>query len=162
MIDRLEKWTARAAEIFNWVAAAAVTGMMLLTCMDIVLRLFRRPIPGTYEVVGFLGAVFAAFSLGYTSANRGHIAVDFLVQKLPPRAQTVIDGVNALVCAVLFGLLARQSMRYAADLQSFGEVSMTLQMPVYPFVYGIAAGCGLLVAILAVRVLKNLALALKV
>ncbi|MDJ0887755.1 MAG: TRAP transporter small permease [Desulfobacterales bacterium] len=161
MIDRLEKWTSRAAEIFNWVSAAAVTGMMLLTCMDIVLRLFRRPIPGTYEVVGFLGAVFAAFSLGYTSANRGHIAVDFIVQKLPPRAQTVIDGVNALVCAVLFGLLARQSMRYAADLQSFGEVSMTLQMPVYPFVYGIAAGCWLLVAVLTVRVLRNLALALK-
>ena len=161
MIDRLEKWTARAAEIFNWVAATAITGMMLLTCMDIVLRLFRRPIPGTYEVVGFLGAVFAAFSLGYTSVNRGHIAVDFLVQKLPPRAQTVIDGVNALICAVLFGLLARQSMRYAADLQSFGEVSMTLQMPVYPFVYGIAAGCWLLVLVLAVRVLKNLAVTLK-
>jgi TRAP-type C4-dicarboxylate transport system permease small subunit len=161
VIDRLEKWTARAAEIFNWVAATAITGMMLLTCMDIVLRLFRRPIPGTYEVVGFLGAVFAAFSLGYTSVNRGHIAVDFLVQKLPPRAQTVIDGVNALICAVLFGLLARQSMRYAADLQSFGEVSMTLQMPVYPFVYGIAAGCWLLVLVLAVRVLKNLAVTLK-
>ena len=161
MIDRLEKWTVRAAEIFNWVSAAAVTGMMLLTCMDVVLRLFRRPIPGTYEVVGFLGAVFASFSLGYTSTNRGHIAVDFVVQKLSPRAQTVIDGVNALVCAVLFGLLARQSMRYASDLQSFGEVSMTLQMPVYPFVYGIAAGCWLLVVVLAVRVLKNLALALK-
>ena len=161
MINRLEKWTARVAEVFNWVAAAAVTGMMLLTCMDIVLRLFRRPIPGTYEVVGFLGAVFAAFSLGYTSANRGHIAVDFIVQKLPPRAQTIIDGVNALVCAALFGLLARQSMRYAADLQAFGEVSMTLQMPVYPFVYGIAVGCWLLVLVLVVRVLKNLAVSLR-
>ena len=161
MIQRLEKWTARAAEVFNWVAAAAITGMMLLTCMDIVLRLFRRPIPGTYEVVGFLGAVFAAFSLGYTSVNRGHIAVDCIVQTLPPRVQTVVDGVNAAVCAVLFGLLARQSMRYAADLQSFGEVSMTLQMPVYPFVYGIAAGCWLLVLVLAVRVLKNLTVTLK-
>ena len=161
MIQRLEKLTHRIAAIFNWVAAAAVTGMMLLTCMDIVLRLFRRPIPGTYEFVGFLGAVFAAFSLGYTSANRGHIAVDFIVQKLPARTQTIVDGVNALICAVLFGLLAHQSMRYAADLRSFGEVSMTLQMPVYPFVYGIAAGCWLLVIVLTVRFLKNLAVSLK-
>ncbi len=161
MIQRLEKWTTRMSEIFNWVAAAAVTGMMLLTCMDIVLRLFRRPIPGTYEVVGFLGAVFAAFSLGYTSANRGHIAVDFIVQKLPPRVQTIVDAANALICAALFGLLARQSMLYAADLKSFGEVSMTLQMPVYPFVYGIAAGCWLLVLVLAVRFLNNLAASLK-
>lgn len=161
MIQRLEKWSTRASEIFNWVAAAAVTGMMLLTCMDIVLRLFRRPIPGTYEVVGFLGAVFAAFSLGYTSANRGHIAVDFIVQKLPSRVQTIVDAVNAAVCAALFGLLAQQSMRYAADLRSFGEVSMTLQMPVYPFVYGIAAGCWLLVLVLVVRFLSDLAASLR-
>ena len=160
MILRIEQWVAKAADAFNWVAAAAVAGMMLLICMDIVLRLFRHPIPGTYEIVGFLGAIFAAFSLGYTSVNRGHIAVDFLVQKFPRRAQSLVDGVNALICAVFFGLLARQSVVYAGDLKSFGEVSMTLQMPIYPVVYGIAAGCALLTLVLAVRCLKDVALAL--
>ena len=157
MIQRLEMWTTRMAEIFNWVAAAAVTGMMLLTCMDIVLRLFRHPIPGTYEMVGFLGAVFAAFALGYTSVHRGHIAVDFVVQKLPARAQSLVDGINALICGVFFGFLSHQCMVYAADLKSFGEVSMTLQMPIYPFVYGIAVGCCLLTLVLAVRFIKSIA-----
>ena len=160
MILRIERWIANAAEAFNWVAAAAVAGMMVLTCMDIILRLFRHPIPGTYEMVGFLGAVFAAFSLGYTSVNRGHIAVDFVVQKLPPRAQSLVDGVNALVCAVFFGFLTRQSLVYAGDLKTHGEVSMTLQMPVYPFVYGIAAGCFLLTLVLAVRFLKDVTVAM--
>ena len=160
MILRIEQWVAKAADVFNWVSAAAVAGMMVLTCMDIILRIFRHPIPGTYEMVGFLGAVFAAFSLGYTSVHRGHIAVDFLVQKLPGRFQSLVDGVNALICTVFFGLLARQCVVYAADLKTFGEVSMTLQMPIYPFVYGIAAGCGLLALVLAVRFLKDLAVAL--
>ena len=44
-------------------------------------------------MVGFLGAVFAAFSLGYTSVHRGHIAVDFLVQKLPARVQSLVDRI---------------------------------------------------------------------
>ena len=158
MILRLEQWVAKAADLFNWVAAAAVAGMMVLTCLDIVLRLFRHPIPGTYEMVGFLGAVFAAFSLGYTSVNRGHIAVDFLVQKLSPRTQNWVDGVNALICSIFFGFLARQCLVYAADLKSFGEVSMTLQMPIYPFVNGIAAGCFLLTLVLGVRFVKNAAL----
>jgi len=158
VILRLEQWVAKAADLFNWVAAAAVAGMMVLTCLDIVLRLFRHPIPGTYEMVGFLGAVFAAFSLGYTSVNRGHIAVDFLVQKLSPRTQNWVDGVNALICSIFFGFLARQCLVYAADLKSFGEVSMTLQMPIYPFVYGIAAGCFLLTLVLGVRFVKNAAL----
>jgi hypothetical protein len=34
---------------------------------------------------------------------------------------------------------------------------MTLQMPVYPFVYGIAAGCCLLALVLAVRFIKSIA-----
>lgn len=160
MILRIEQWTAKIADAFNWVAAAAVAAMMVLTCMDIVLRLFRHPIPGTYEMVGFLGAVFAAFSLGYTSVNRGHIAVDFLVQKLPARAQSAVDAANAAICAVFFGMLARQCLIYAADLKGFGEVSMTLQMPIYPFVYGLAAGCGLLTLVLAVRFLKDVAVAM--
>lgn len=160
MILRLEQWVTKAADAFNWLAAAAVAAMMVLTCMDIILRMFRHPIPGTYEMVGFLGAIFAAFSLGYTSVNRGHIAVDFLVQKLPLRVQSFVDGVNALICAVFFGFLARQCIVYAGDLKTFGEVSMTLQMPIYPFVYGIAAGCGLLSVILAVRFLKDVAVSL--
>jgi hypothetical protein len=57
-------------------------------------------------------------------------------------------------------MLARQCLVYAADLKGFGEVSMTLQMPIYPFVYGIAAGCGLLTLVLAVRFLKDVAVAM--
>ena len=118
MIFRIEQWTAKVAEVFNWVSAAAVAGMVVLTCMDIILRLFRHPIPGTYEMVGFLGAVFAAFALGYTSVNRGHIAVDFLVQKLPARAQSLVDGINDSICAVFFGFLSHQCLVYAGDLKS--------------------------------------------
>jgi len=161
VIYRFEKWVAKVAEAFNWVAAAAVAGMMVITCLDVVLRLFRRPIPGTYEIVGFLGAVFASFSLGYTSLHRGHIAVDFLVQKLGTRQQAVVDALNAFICSILFGLLTRQCLGYAADLKGAGEVSMTLQMPVYPFVYGLAAGCLLLSLVLAVQTFKSLIRALQ-
>lgn len=159
MIIRLEQWLRRLADAFNWVAAAAVVGMMLLTCADILLRLFRRPIPGTYEMVGLLGAVFAAFSLAYTSYHRGHIAVDFLVQKLPPRGQTAFEAGNSLVAAAFFAFVARQCIIYGRQLRDVGEVSMTLQVPLHPFVYGIAAGCGLLAAVLllgGVRALLDL------
>jgi TRAP-type C4-dicarboxylate transport system permease small subunit len=146
----LRQW-ARLPRAFNWVAAAAVAAMMLLTCLDVVLRIFRRPILGTYEMVGLLGAVFAAFSLAYTSLERGHIAVDFLVQKLAPKTQVAIDAVNALVCLVLFGLVTWQCTIYAMDLQASGEVSMTLQAPIHPFVYGIALGFAMLCIVLAMR-----------
>ena len=37
------------------------------------------------------------------------------------------------------------------DLKAAGEVSMTLQFPVFPFVWGVAAGCGMLTVVLLMR-----------
>jgi C4-dicarboxylate transporter DctM subunit len=45
------------ARIFNGIAALAVIAMMLLTCADVVLRLFRRPIPGGATIFGHFMAV---------------------------------------------------------------------------------------------------------
>ena len=139
-LNRIEALVERLASICNGVAAAAVVGMMLLTCLDVLLRFLRHPIPGTYEIVGLLGAVFVSFSLARTTVDRGHIAVDFLVQRFPRRLQHVVEALNAGICALLFTVVCRQCLRYAQDLKASGEVSMTLQMPIHPFVSGIALG----------------------
>lgn len=129
--------------------------MMLLTSADVVLRLFRHPVPGTYEMVGLLGAVVISFSLAYTSVERGHIAVEFLFQKLPKKVRFFINAINDFLCLFLFGLLTWQTMLMASNLKQSGEVSMTLQLPIYPFVFGISIGCGLLSLTLLKDFLKS-------
>lgn len=137
-------------------AALAVVAMMALTVLDVVLRLFRHPIPGAYEMIGLFGALFVSFSLARTALDKGHIAVDFFMQKLPPRVQLYIDAVSAATGGVLFFYAVRYSLRYAADLKTAGEVSMTLQIPTYPFVYGIAIGCGMLSFVLFIEAVDTL------
>jgi TRAP-type C4-dicarboxylate transport system permease small subunit len=150
-MNRIERCVGHLASLFNGIAAAAVVGMMTLTCVDVMLRFFRHPIPGTYEIVGMLGAVFVSFSLARTSVDQGHIAVDFLVQRLPDRLQHAVETINAGICALLFSVVCRQCVVYARDLKASGEVSMTLQMPIHPFVFGIAIGCAMLSLVLYVR-----------
>ena len=147
-MNRIERLVDRMASFFNGIAAASVVGMMALTCLDVGLRFFRHPIPGTYEVVGMLGAVFVSFSLARTSLDQGHIAVDFLVQRFPKRVQHAVEAINTGICALLFTVLCRQCVFYAMDLKASGEVSMTLQMPIHPFVFGIAIGCAMLSIVL--------------
>lgn len=139
----------------NWLAALCVTAMMVLTCADVVLRLFRRPIPGTYEMVSLLGAMVVSFSLAHTSLKRGHIAVDFVMQKFSSKVQRVTDSISSFFCTILFGIISWHMVLYAVDLQESGEVSMTLQMPVYPFVYAVAAGCGMLCIVLLIRFIES-------
>lgn len=120
-----------------YVAGIAIVAMMLLTCADVALRLFRKPIPGTYELVCYLGAVAASFAMAHTSVERGHVAVSFLVDIFPKRIQGVIESLTGLVGISLFAVLAWRSFRYALLLKAGGEVSQTIQLPFYPFVFGL-------------------------
>ncbi|MBN2332231.1 MAG: TRAP transporter small permease [Deltaproteobacteria bacterium] len=137
--------------LMNYLAAASVMAMTLLTSADVVLRLFKHPILGTYELVGLLGALTIAFAIPATTLANGHVAVEFVVDKLPRRFQNLVTGGTHLVSIALFGLITWQSYIYARDLQSTGEVTLSLQLPFYPVVYAIAAACLLVCCILLLK-----------
>jgi TRAP-type C4-dicarboxylate transport system permease small subunit len=146
----------RVSARLNRVSAAAVVFIMLLTCADVVMRLFNRPIPGTYELVGYFGAVIVAFALAYTFVERGHISVELLVDHVPARPRAFIEGTGYLLSAALFGLLAWQSQVYAMDLIETGEVSPTIGIPTWPFVLSLTVGCGMLSLVLFLDALRQL------
>lgn len=147
-MSRLSKAITRISAGFNTVSGTAIVVMMLLTCADVVLRLMRHPIPGAYEMVGFMGTVIISFSLASTSLSKGHIAVELIMERLPKRLQSGVEAFSSLIGAALFGLVSWQSLIYAADMRQSGEVSVTLTMPIHPFIYGLAAGSALLVLVL--------------
>ena len=126
------------AGFLNVMAGWCLVGMTVLTCADVILRLFRRPILGTYEIVGFLGAAVAAFAMAHTTIRRGHVAVEVLVSRLPLRVQVIIYLVTHLLGVVLFALIAYECVRFGNDLRLTGEVSLTVQIPFFPVLYGIS------------------------
>ena len=133
------KITRKLVNIMNYLAALSIIAMMLLTCADVVLRLFKHPILGAYELVGLFGALTIAFAIPATTLSKGHVAVDFMVEKLPPSAQKIFSIIANLMSLSLFALIAWQSFLYAETLRSTGEVTLSLQMPFYPIVYAISA-----------------------
>ena len=153
---RLGKQVDILSGAFNWLAGGAILAMMLLTCADVVLRFFRHPIPGTYEIVGLMGTVGASFALAYTTAQKGHIAVEFLTRRMPEKVQLTVAGAGELVSALLFGIITWQSTLYALDLKRTGEVSLTVEIPIYPFVFSIAIGCLLVCLVLIADLYKSL------
>jgi TRAP-type C4-dicarboxylate transport system permease small subunit len=160
-IHRYDSLTRSIAKYVNWVAATSIMCMMLLTTADVVLRYFRHPISGAYEVVGFLGSIAVGFSLAYTSLHRGHVAVSFIFQRLTKREQALIETCNAIVSLCFFSLLSWQCVTLGKVLMETGEVSLTLEMPFFPFVFGISAGCAVLCLALTADLLKSFAKMLK-
>ncbi len=153
----LEKTGNAAGRLFFGIAGAAIVAMMLLTCADVVLRLFRMPIPGTYELVSFFSAVAVSFAMAHTTVEKGHIAVSVLVQLLPRRLQAAVDAVTCGLSLFLFAMIAWRSILYGNNLREAGEVSMTLQLPFYPFVYGVGVAAAAVCLVLLNDLLQNLA-----
>ena len=138
------------------IAGCALATMILMTCANIFLRIVWVPIKGTFELMGYFGAVITAFALGYTQIRKGHISVDILVVRFSGRTQRVIGAINHMVCMVFFALVAWRISRYATTLWETGEVTETLQIIYYPFTYGVALGCALLAFICLIEFLKSL------
>lgn len=146
----------RVSRISHVIAGIALTFLMFLTIGDIILRFFRRPIVGTYELVAFSGAVVIGFSLPLTSWVRGHIYVDFLVQKFSKKVQSIFNILTRIVSIFLFVLIGWNLVQYALDLKKSGEVSSTLQLPFYPVAFGLAAASFLLCLVMFCDIVKIL------
>jgi len=168
-MNPVEKPVKKLAVYMYYVAGAAIVIMMLITCIDIVLRLSVtlnteygwgflaafQPLPGTYELVCFLGSTAAAFAMAHTLVESGHVAVSVLVRLFSQRIQAIIQVVTGSLSFIFFGLLCWQSILYAQKLQKYGEVSMTLELPYYPFVYGMSFGAFAVCLVLLLRIIEK-------
>jgi TRAP-type C4-dicarboxylate transport system permease small subunit len=141
MLSGLVRWANR---VLMFAAGVFMIAMIALTCANILLRTFWVPIDGTFELMGYFGAVVTAFALGYTQKMNGHIAVDVLFNLFPRRGKLAIQALNHTICLIFFGMVAWRISRYASTLWSTGEITETLGIIYYPFVYCVALGCAVL------------------
>lgn len=124
-----------------WVAAVALTSIMLLTTADVILRMFRMPIIGTYEMVGFLAAWAIGFAIPQTSIDKGHVGMDFLTEKLPEWMNKILVPVTRLIGIGTFAMVAHNLYKMGGDLMKSGDVTPLRELPLYPLAYGLALAC---------------------
>ena len=148
---KLDRGIAVLSKVLFWIAGAGLVAMLVVIVADVIgIKIFSKPVPGGIEIVSFMSVVAIAFAVAYTQVMRGHVAVDFIVEKFPRRAKLIIDAVTTFFGVALMAALAYYSFKYGAKLHATGEVSMTQKIPYYPFVYGMAV-CFLVTLLVLVR-----------
>jgi len=138
-------------------AGIALTASMVLTCSDVILRMpiFKRPITGTYELVGILAAMAVGFALPQTTRLRGHVAMDFVTSRFPELWQAVLWVVTRFLGVALFFIIGWNLWILGNDFQKSGETTMTLQLPFYPVAYLLAICCMIECVILVVDLFEK-------
>ncbi len=160
-MDSIEKVVQWLVKLLKVVGGIALMGMMSITCIDVVLRAYGRPIFGSVDIVGFLATAVLACAMPYTHSEGGHVGVSLFVQRLSPRKQAVIDSITSIVGFALFAVVSWQMWLYAISLKKAGEVSMAIQIPIYPFIYGISVCFGVLCLVILINVVNLIGKAVK-
>ena len=129
------------SKVLNSIAGIAVTVMMLLTVADVLLRAGGHPIIGTFEIVALLLALVIGFGIPQVSLDRGHVYMDFLLEKLSRKGKNVMNTFTRVLCLGFFAFIGINLFNVGARFHASGEVSATIKIPFYPVAYGVAICC---------------------
>jgi TRAP-type C4-dicarboxylate transport system permease small subunit len=129
----------RVEGLLGLIAALTLLGLMLLTCIDVAGRyLFDRPLPGGFELTELGMGALIFTSLPLVTLRRQHVRVDLFENLISARWQALQQAFLDLLSGACMAVIAWRLWVKAADMASAGETTATLQIPVYPLVYGMA------------------------
>jgi len=124
-------------KINNWlliVAQVVLFVMVFLVTADVIGRwLFSKPITGAVELTELGLSMVIFLSIGYTHLKEEHISIDFLVDQLSARAQTIINGIINIVIMIVLILMGLSLFWYTGRFYTSGTVTGDLNLPIHIF-----------------------------
>jgi TRAP-type transport system small permease protein len=148
------RWTRRLALLAGWLLLAVAT----VTVSDALLRKFlSRPIQGAFEASELLLAVMIFFAMPYTGLTDAHVVLDLLTNRLSARAQAAFVAVNGVFVAAFLAVVAWQLGLLAAEYARAARTTITMRIPVSPFIVTAVALAWVAVAASLVQALGGVA-----
>ncbi|MBN1105363.1 MAG: TRAP transporter small permease [Deltaproteobacteria bacterium] len=140
-LREIEKINRAVSVWFERVGIAAMLLMLAATCIDVIgTKVFESPFLGTIDIVTLAQVVAIAFTIAIAQISGRHISVELLVASLPERPQAIIDSVIYFIQALFFAVIVWRIFMLGRSLRMAGEVSATLFVPLYPFLFAVAIG----------------------
>ncbi len=118
-------------EALNYAANFLVLALMVLVTADVTLRkAFGMPILGSFELSAFTLGAIIWFGFAYTFREKGHVRMDWIVERFSPRARLILDLFSALLALALMALIIWQGTLAALGSYRINEVSSILRLPI--------------------------------
>lgn len=134
--------TSINASLFRYGSCLALVAVTLLTGFDAILRYVAgMPIVGAYDLVGMGLLLTIVFALPDSLRTGCHVRMDILYDHYGPVMRRVIDLLTQGAALAFGGIIAWRAIHFVPVYMKTGEATITLGMPVWPFVTLIALSC---------------------
>jgi len=132
------------ATAFALIGAGVALAVALMAVVSIAGRAtVSSPIQGDVELTQFGIALCISLCLPWCQLHGANIIVDFFTQNLRERVQRTLDGIGALLLALMCALLAWRTGVGAMSVKEAMETSMILSLPMWWAYASLAPGLAL-------------------
>jgi TRAP-type C4-dicarboxylate transport system permease small subunit len=142
MLKNIRRISNLVSTWFERVGIVALLFMMGVTCVDAFgIKVLNSPVTGAIDLAMLSQVVGIAFAIASTQILGRHVRVDFFMSRLSVSIQAIIDSVVYFLLFIFFCLIVWRLYVLGHSFQIAREVSATLYVPLYLFVYGAAFAC---------------------
>jgi TRAP-type mannitol/chloroaromatic compound transport system permease small subunit len=118
--DGLDVFIDRIGRVTGWCSFAIVVVM----AYNVLLRyFFRTGSVAMQELEWHLMAPICMLGLSYAILKDGHVRVDILFGRFPPRLQRLIEFVSTVLVVIVIAILLKLSIPYVMQSYNIGEKS---------------------------------------
>ena len=127
-MDKVDRVVQVIFTILTFAGLIAVVFIGLDTFVNVISRyVFRKAINGTVQLAQITLSLVALCSLPIVTMYNTHIKVDSVVEKFPPKIQTICNFGNLILCSAMMIALT-----YYTFIKTFKVKAMGLSMDVPP------------------------------
>jgi TRAP-type C4-dicarboxylate transport system permease small subunit len=140
----------RVEKFFNFdyvVSCSALAVLILVTFGAVIMRYFvNRPLIWGEEVQLFCIIFVVFFGAGAGFRTGSHVAIDFLVDRFPPKPRKVVELAVYVFSILILVYFAVQSMNFAAQMYRTRRTTEILDIPYFITYAAFPAGCVIMIA----------------
>ncbi len=136
MISWFEKLVNASSKWLNVVAGIAMLYVFIISFTDIIMnKVFKNPLNFAFDSIGLLAVVAIVAAIPMVQLNHGHIEIEFVEKRFGPTLRKINALFIGILAIALWGIVAWRSFLYGGDILRAGEVSMSVGMPIFPFIW---------------------------
>jgi TRAP-type C4-dicarboxylate transport system permease small subunit len=138
-------------------SSAILFGLMFYVTAEVLMRyVLNRPLPGHLELTQLLIAPAVFLALSWVQAQRGHVGMDLLHERLSPRGRAMADCVTLTLALGTFVVITWFSASSTWTAWEVGDVTPTSNITTWWSRAAVAVGSALLCVRLLMQLVENL------